>query len=62
METKGSLSWLNEYSMNNNQQGFYVVAEVGAMNFMNKKLAAAVGWMRVNIISLRKQTEFPFKH
>ena len=49
-------------SMNNNQQDFYVVAEVGAMNFMNKKLAAAVGWMGVNIISLRKQTEFPFKH
>ena len=45
-------------SMNNNQQDFYVVAEVGAMNFMNIKLAAAVGWMRVNIHSLRKQTEY----
>jgi len=38
------------------------------MNLMNKKIfslaAAAVGWMRVNIIShcLRKQTEFPFKN
>ena len=41
------------------------------MNFMNEKLivfsllaAAAVGSMRVNIIShcFRKQTEFPFKN
>jgi len=59
-------------SMNNNQPEYFsIVAEVGSMNFMNKKLivssslaGAAVGSIRVDIIShcLRKQTKFPFKN
>jgi len=44
--------------MNNNQQDFSIVTEVGSMNFMNKingifslLAAAAVGSMKVNILA-----------